>query len=152
MLEKDEQLIKRLFEGGTTEYCEEGIYRLSLYIAGRWRTVTIDDYIPCLPFGTPFFAEIQGSNSIWLSIIEKAFAKIFGGYKYLDGGSAIEALRMLTGAPLTSFNFSDMAVKEMIQQGHFELLLTDFLNKRSFVLVASAAPMSLFCREQDTNL
>ena len=101
MLEKDEQLIKRLFKGGTTEYCDEGIYRLSLYIAGRWRTVTVDDYIPCLPYGTPFFAEIQGSNSIWLSVIEKAFAKIFGGYKYLDGGSATEALRMLTGAPLT---------------------------------------------------
>ena len=79
--------------------------------------MTIDDYIPCLPFGPPFFASITDSNSIWLSLLEKAFAKVFGGYRYLEGGNACEALRMLTGAPLTSFNLKDASVDSMIAQG-----------------------------------
>lgn len=109
IIEKDEQLIKRLFE--VNEYNDEGIYRLSLYVQGRWKTITIDDYIPCVPRGGPFFGELIGSTSIWLNIIEKAFAKEFGGYKYLEGGSTFEALRMLTGAPLTSFPFADGNMK-----------------------------------------
>jgi len=50
---------------------------------------------------------------------------------------------------LTSFCFKDESVNEMISQGHFELLINDFLAKRSFVLVASAHPLNLFSREQD---
>ena len=115
ILEKDEKLVRRLFE--VTEYNSEGIYRISLYVQGRWKTITIDDYIPCLPRDGPFFVEIADSPSIWLNLIEKAFAKVFGGYKYLEGGSTIEALRMLTGAPLTSFAFSDSATKQMIELG-----------------------------------
>ena len=56
-------------------------------------------------------------KSIWLNLIEKAFAKVFGGYKYLEGGSSYEALRMLTGAPLTSFCFSEASVQELIETG-----------------------------------
>ena len=78
--------------------------------------ITIDDYIPCIPNGGPFFSTTlasdnlaspnqDASQSIWLHILEKAFAKLHGGYKYLEGGCAVEALRDLTGAPMTRFEF-----------------------------------------------
>ena len=34
LLEKDEQLITRLFK--TEQYCAEGVYRLALFVQGRW--------------------------------------------------------------------------------------------------------------------
>ena len=49
VLEKDEQLIRRLFE--TQAYNAEGVYRLKLFVEGRWKHITVDDYIPCKPFG-----------------------------------------------------------------------------------------------------
>lgn len=146
LLEKNEQLIKRLFE--TKQYSENGIYRLSLYVQGRWQTITIDDYIPCSANGSPFFISIAGTGSIWLNLLEKACAKVFGGYKYLEGGSAIEALRMLTGAPLTSFCFKEASVVELIENESMAILIKDFLSKRSFVLVASTEPSGLFVKEK----
>ena len=110
--------------------------------------ITIDDYFPCLPQGQPFFATIAGSKSIWLNLLEKAFAKVFGGYKYLEGGSSYEALRMLTGAPLTSFCFNDTSVQELIDNQSMTLLIKDFLGKRSFVLVASTQPGGPFVKDK----
>lgn len=146
LIEKNEQLVKRLFV--TKEYSPEGIYRLTLYVQGRWQTITIDDYFPCLPRGQPFFASIVGSRCIWLNLIEKAFAKVFGGYKYLEGGSSQEALRMLTGSPLTSFCFGDDSVQELIETGAFRLLIADFLSKRSYVVVASTQPGGPFVKDK----
>ncbi|CAN0493836.1 unnamed protein product, partial [Laminaria digitata] len=37
---------------------------------------------------------------VWAPLIEKAFAKIHGGYENLGRGSPEEGLRCLTGAPL----------------------------------------------------
>ena len=34
LLEKNEQLVRRLFE--TKTYMAEGVYRISLYVQGRW--------------------------------------------------------------------------------------------------------------------
>jgi len=141
-------LIKRLFE--TKTYNDEGIYRVSLYVTGRWQTITVDDYIPCHPKNGPFFASIGGSSSIWLNILEKAVAKVHGGYNYLKGGSALEGLRMLTGVPLTSFAFSDPTVLEMIYNESIKALIKDFLEKRSYVVVASTTPAGLFVQDSSS--
>ena len=113
LLEKDQNLIKRLFEN--REYCKEGVYRLRLYKQSKMQIVTVDDYIPCIPNGGSFFSctlanensnsSKDSSYSIWMQILEKAYAKLHGGYKYLEGGSAVEALRELTGCPVTRFEF-----------------------------------------------
>ena len=73
---------------------------------------------------------------------------MFGGYKYLEGGSSYEALRMLTGAPLTSFCFSEPSVQELVETDAMQLLVEDFLSKRSFVLVASTQPGGPFVKEK----
>ena len=120
ILLKNENLIKRLFE--TKEYNEEGVYRLKLCDNGRWRVITIDDYIPCYPFSKPIFTKLkpldsqderESQRSIWIYLLEKAYAKVKGGYKYLEGGSTSEVMRDLTGFPMTRFDFNDSAVISM---------------------------------------
>ena len=69
----------------------------------------------------------------------------------MDGGSAPEALRMLTGAPLTSFQFSDPSVLKLIQGGPMEILIKDFLSKRSFVVVATSQPVGIYCRDSTSS-
>ena len=39
-------------------------------------------------------------------ILEKAWAKVHGGYLNIDSGSTREALRDLTGAPCLSYYFN----------------------------------------------
>ena len=120
ILLKNENLIKRLFE--TKEFNEEGVYKLKICDTGRWRVVTIDDFIPCYPFAKPIFTKLQPldshdereqQRSIWIYLLEKAYAKLKGGYKYLEGGSTCEVMRDLTGFPMTRFDFNDQAVISM---------------------------------------
>lgn len=75
--------------------------------------MTIDDYIPCYPNGEPIFSKNE-SNELWVMLIEKAYAKIHGGYKQIMGGNAFEILMDLTGCPTTSYSLKEDIVKQMI--------------------------------------
>lgn len=95
-------LVKRLFI--TQEYNPEGIYKLRLCKNGEWVTVTIDDYIPCSLSGGPLFGHCA-RNELWVSLLEKAYAKLHGSYHALDGGLTSEAMFDLTGCPTKSVQF-----------------------------------------------
>jgi calpain-15 len=71
--------------------------------------VTVDDFFPCFPNGSPMFSRSNG-NELWVLLLEKAYAKIHGGYKTLSGGLPHEAMMDLTGCPTTSFSFKDEKV------------------------------------------
>ena len=86
--------------------------------------------------------------SIWLYLLEKAYAKSKGGYQYLEGGSTCEALRDLTGYPLSRFDFSDQSVINMFQAGMLCKLLKDFLSKSGFIVTGSTAALAKFSREE----
>ena len=63
----------------------------------------VDDYIPVRK-GTlqPKFSNHHG-NEMWVMLMEKAFAKMYGGYDRLEGGQMSWALSALTGNPSVSF-------------------------------------------------
>ena len=77
---------------------DEGIYRVSFCSNGQWRTVTIDDYIPCFPAAGPIFSRNNG-DELWVLLVEKAYAKLYGGYTSLRGGHEFQSLEDLTGLP-----------------------------------------------------
>ena len=55
-----------------------------------------------------FFARMSLDKDMWVPLIEKAFAKVFGNYEYLSYGLQAEALKMLTGAPTKTYLMSDI--------------------------------------------
>ncbi|KAG6781829.1 hypothetical protein POTOM_014744 [Populus tomentosa] len=81
----------------TPEYNEEGIYTVRFCIQGDWVPVVVDDWIPCESPGKPAFATSQKGNELWVSILEKAYAKLHGSYEALEGGLVQDALVDLTG-------------------------------------------------------
>ncbi|ESQ29931.1 hypothetical protein EUTSA_v10011175mg [Eutrema salsugineum] len=81
----------------TPEYNEEGIYTVRFCIQGEWVPVVIDDWIPCESPGKPAFATSKKLNELWVSIVEKAYAKLHGSYEALEGGLVQDALVDLTG-------------------------------------------------------
>ena len=71
-------LIFDLFE--TKEYNSAGIYMVYLYVNGIWSAVVIDDYIPVWPQNNqPVFAKTK-NDALWVSLLEKAWAKLHGTY------------------------------------------------------------------------
>ncbi|GAB2212288.1 hypothetical protein Droror1_Dr00025641 [Drosera rotundifolia] len=81
----------------TPEYNEEGIYTVRFCIQGEWVPVIVDDWIPCESPSKPAFATSRKGNELWVSILEKAYAKLHGSYEALEGGLVQDALVDLTG-------------------------------------------------------
>ena len=63
----------------------------------EWLNITIDDRIP-VKEGTlePLFAS-SDHNEMWAMLMEKAFAKMYGGYKNLEGGQMWWPISAITG-------------------------------------------------------
>jgi calpain-15 len=126
-------LIERLFL--TKTHNKEGVYRVKLCKNGEWSIITVDDYIPCIPDSGPIFAKTS-PNELWVSILEKAYAKLHGSYLTLKGGFAHEALMDLTGCPCTYYDFEDSFIKEMIANGSLWNRLKE-AEEKGFLLSAS---------------
>ena len=76
-----------------------GIYAVKLFMDGNWVEVIVDDFLPCdAKTGSLIFAESKTQEpSMWVSLLEKAWAKLHGSYCLTRLGSTLTALIALTG-------------------------------------------------------
>ena len=83
---------------------DSGRHVLKFFKNGGWHEVEVDDLIPCGPDGKPAFARCKDENEFWVPIVEKAYAKLHGGYHNLTAGQMGYALKDLTGEPVESLH------------------------------------------------
>ena len=74
---------------------------VKFYINGTETPVVVDDWIPCHPNGRPAFASSR-EDELWVSILEKAWAKVHGTYARMEGGLPCFAASHLVGVPSES--------------------------------------------------
>ncbi len=88
-----------------TEDCK---YKFKLWspFTRKFEIIEVDDWVPCYKNWRgkyqnrcePVFAKpSQVTNEVWVLLLEKAFAKLFGSYDALNGGQAISGCSVLTG-------------------------------------------------------
>ena len=77
----------------------KGIFCFRFFKNSKWAYVIIDGRIPCdMRNGFRYiFSHCRDSEEFWLPLVEKAYAKLHGGYIALNGGSICEGIRDLTG-------------------------------------------------------
>jgi len=78
---------------------EEGdhyVVNLFSFVENAFVPVEINDKVPAQS-GNPLFVQPTAENEIWPCLVEKAFAKIGGGYKNLNGGWPHFAFGMMKG-------------------------------------------------------
>nr|DBA20687.1 TPA: hypothetical protein GDO54_017439 [Pyxicephalus adspersus] len=107
-----------------------GKFRFQFWQYGRWVEVVVDDLLPTVPTlqnGKPhytlLFVHSKDKAEFWSSLLEKAYAKLKGGYSALQMGFAGEALEDMTGGLVQSSNTSCPAselwkhLDNMLQKG-----------------------------------
>ena len=91
------RLLARLFRRWDDPPASAGRCTLVFHHDGAWRPVTIDDRLPCDADGQLLYARSATPHEMWVPLVEKAFAKLHGGYEALVSGFADAAMRQLTG-------------------------------------------------------
>ena len=89
--------LRHVFAYAAVEGSRAGSLTLQLYVRGAWQRVTIDDRLPCAADGSLLYAHSTDPNEMWVALLEKAFAKVYGSYESLISGFADVAMRDLTG-------------------------------------------------------
>jgi hypothetical protein len=110
------EIVRSLFAWQELQSC--GAMVCKFFHGGQWKAVIVDDRSPCNPDNQrPMFGHTTRLPEMWLTLLEKAYAKLYGGFENISGGNISEALRDLTGCAVQDYNLESNEVKEEIASG-----------------------------------
>ena len=101
-----------------------GCYALKLCIDGVDTIVTVDDFVPfkknkvekdMLAFSKTTVEE----NEIWMILLEKAIAKVYGCYEAMENQSIDKGFNILAGGPSVHYKISDF-VQDITRAGELK--------------------------------
>ena len=87
-----------------TDINREMYFCLRILYKGEWKLIHLDEMIPCFADSHRMAFSRTTSSGLWVSLLEKAWAKLHGGYKRIECGYIEEGLHDLTGAPVKKYN------------------------------------------------
>ena len=73
-------------------------------IDGLWKLIEVDGHLPVNQYNRPAFT-YSAHDQLWVSLLEKTYAKCYGDYNKIVGGLPFEAIKDLSGSPGSFFNF-----------------------------------------------
>ncbi|XP_076473056.1 calpain-B-like [Babylonia areolata] len=97
----------------------KGVVCFKFWRFGRWVPVYVDDRLPCV-FGQLIYGHSADPREFWVSLIEKAYAKLHGSYEGIEGGTTMDAMVDLTGGLAERYSVTeyDPSVYQRISQAH----------------------------------
>ena len=79
------ELVTSMFLSGQ-EISDKGIYNVRFFIRGKPWVVTVDDYLLTKGNSLAFVRPHLNPGSLWMTLLEKAWAKVGGNYELINYG------------------------------------------------------------------
>jgi hypothetical protein len=114
------------------QHSPHGIYVIALCINGIWEDVVLDDRVPCRPVSKEPAFNHSKTGELWVILLEKAWAKIHGGYMNIAAGLTREALRDLTGASAKTIFVEQNKANDQVWEEIYDA------NNKNFILCAGS--------------
>lgn len=111
---ENEDNIKRLIFPHTPN--KEGCYSVFLNVFGCWEEVVIDHRLPVNKFTKKPLFNTSNRVVLWSMLLEKAYAKIHGGYANIAWGISRHAFTDLTGCAAENYMINVKNQKEIDQR------------------------------------
>ena len=97
--------IKAMIE--TEEINTAGIYLLKFWVNGLETSVIVDDYLPVHKGTSKLAFSYSKQDEVWVSLLEKGWAKLHGSYAATSGGLPNFAASHLAGVPSESLRHEE---------------------------------------------
>ncbi|MCQ2818726.1 MAG: C2 family cysteine protease [archaeon] len=106
-------LIQQIFK--TKEINQDGYYELYIYTNGEFKTLILDDFFPIIKGSVTLRFAKPNKNELWLMLLEKAYAKVNGGYASLMTSTVSSVLKTFLGFPCEKLNVFDIDLEDLEQ-------------------------------------
>lgn len=93
-----EAVIKTLFSAGKAEEKAVGAYRVLMQKNGWFQKVILDNFLPVVSRHTVFASIVDDARELWMSLFQKAFAKVNSSFSVISGGDSLHVIQDFTGA------------------------------------------------------
>ena len=121
-----------------------GYYEIIFFIDGEWQIVFLDDYFPYNINKKEFQFAKPYKNELWVMLLEKAWAKINGGYSNIIGGNVDDPMNSLTGFPTEEIlckEYNKFDLYDILEKNYNEKnLLSAASNKQNNIKVNGIEP------------
>ena len=145
------KIIYEIFK--TKNINEEGYFELIIFIDGKFQIVLVDDYLPVFSKNKKICFSKLNNNEIWICILEKAWAKINGGYTNIIKGWMRHVLFAFTGFQSEIFKHTKTTIENLwkiisdAQKNNFIMTCSTKNNVDKYGLVNSHAYSFFGCVE-----
>lgn len=134
------ELIENIVYSRPDDFKQYGVFTCRFYVEGEWVEVITDTRIPCIHNEVtdklaPIYSRSSNRKELWVSLIQKAYAKALGSYEAVSKVKVSDLLVHLTGGSVQEIRFHEEGGLAREFRSHFAKRLKKMISSGT-VLVA----------------